>query len=40
MKKNTDYVFSTLIENESKFNPHEILESFLTNYCQFDKYLQ
>lgn len=40
MKKNTDYVFSTLIEHKSKFNPYEILESFLSTYCQFNKYLQ
>lgn len=40
MRKNTDYVFSTLIEHESKFNPHEILESFLSTYCQFNTYLQ
>lgn len=40
MRKNTDYVFSTLIEHESKFNPHEILDSFLATYCQFNTYLQ
>lgn len=40
MRKNTDYVFKTLNEHKSKFNPHEILQSFLTTYCQFNTYLQ
>lgn len=40
MNKNTDYIFKTLDEQKSSFNPHEILQSFLTTYCQFNTYLQ
>jgi len=40
MKKNSDYVFETLINYKSSFNPYEILQSFLAAHCQFNTYLQ
>lgn len=40
MKKNSDYVFKTLVEHNCLFNPHEILHSFLNTECEFNTYLQ
>lgn len=40
MKKNSNYVFKTLVEHNCLFNPHEILHSFLNTECEFNTYLQ